>query len=196
VIVQQHVRLSIIRACALVIVVVSASGCGQPQSYLGSVTGTVTKDGEPVANMMLEFYPNSGGRPSLAVSDENGRFKALYLENQPGAKVGTHTIRYELGTGQLPDDITPAQMKRIIRPELCEGTVLSPTVVDVKLGENFFSLELVSETATEAEVTDGVDAGSVGTESSGTESSGTESLGTESLGTAEVVPMDQDQDED
>lgn len=119
-------------------------GCTpQPSLTLGKVTGTVFHNGQPVPNMSIEFHPVSGGRPSLAFTNQSGHFEAIYLANVPGAKIGEHTIRYELTPGEMKPDITPAEMLQIARPTLADGSQLSPTQVTVSQGENHFKFELI-----------------------------------------------------
>ncbi|EMB14552.1 carboxypeptidase regulatory-like domain-containing protein [Rhodopirellula europaea] len=119
-------------------------GCEpQPSSKLGQVTGTVFHDGVPVPNMAIEFHPVSGGRPSLAFTNDSGQFEAIYLANVPGAKIGTHDIRYELTPGKLAADISPAEMLEIERPKIANGAVLDLTRVTVKQGSNHFEFKLI-----------------------------------------------------
>ncbi|PHQ33741.1 hypothetical protein [Rhodopirellula bahusiensis] len=119
-------------------------GCEpQPSSTLGQVTGTVFHDGVPVPNMALEFHPVSGGRPSLAFTNDSGQFEAIYLANVPGAKIGTHDIRYELTPGKLASDITPAEMLKIERPTIANGAVLDLTRITVAQGNNHFEFNLI-----------------------------------------------------
>ncbi|KLU03763.1 hypothetical protein RISK_004170 [Rhodopirellula islandica] len=119
-------------------------GCeAQPSSKLGQVTGTVSQNGQPVPNMALEFHPVSGGRPSLAFTNDSGHFEAIYLANVPGAKIGDHTLRYELTPGKLSPDISPAEMLTIERPSIPEGAVLDQTQVTVEQGTNHFVFNLI-----------------------------------------------------
>ncbi|WP_168565393.1 carboxypeptidase regulatory-like domain-containing protein [Crateriforma spongiae] len=119
-------------------------GCTPPpSSTLGLVTGTVFYDGKPVPNLALEFHPVSGGRPSLAFTNERGHFEAIYLANVPGAVIGSHTIRYEMTPGELPADISPAEMLKVQRPDFVDDATLRPDEVRVLQGTNHFELRLV-----------------------------------------------------
>ncbi|QDV63244.1 carboxypeptidase regulatory-like domain-containing protein [Crateriforma conspicua] len=119
-------------------------GCTPPpSSSLGLVTGTVFFDGKPVPNLALEFHPVSGGRPSLAFTNERGHFEAIYLANVPGAVIGSHTIRYEMTPGELPADISPAEMLKVQRPDFADDATLRPDEVRVLQGTNHFELQLV-----------------------------------------------------
>jgi hypothetical protein len=119
-------------------------GCeSQDSSKLGKVTGTVFQNGQPVPNLALEFHPVSGGRPSLAFTNDNGHFEAIYLANVPGAKIGDHTLRYEMTPGKLAHDISPAEMLTIERPTIPHGAVLDPVKVTVARGANHFEFKLI-----------------------------------------------------
>ncbi len=102
-------------------------GCAEAERPLGMVTGRVTQDGEPVGNLCLEFHPTSGGRPSLAITNHNGEFTAIYLENVPGAKLGQHFIRYELAHPDPVGDATPEEFLALGRRSLGEGVRMVPT---------------------------------------------------------------------
>lgn len=85
---MQRFLLAIGLALALV-----AIGCshydGPP---LDEVTGTVTKDGKPLAGATLEFYPTVGGAPSYGKSNQAGEFKLRYSTGEFGAVAGTHRV--------------------------------------------------------------------------------------------------------
>jgi hypothetical protein len=70
-------------------------GCGRDLPPIGPLTGTVTLDGKPYANGSLMFTPTNGGRPSVAATDENGKFEAMYNLDTRGALIGPHTITFE-----------------------------------------------------------------------------------------------------
>ncbi len=66
-------------------------GCSRGGPEVVPIEGTVTHNGEPVPSLRVYFVPTDG-RPSWAISDQNGRFKLDYDAEHTGAKVGTHTI--------------------------------------------------------------------------------------------------------
>jgi hypothetical protein len=67
------------------------SGCGPGGPTVVPVTGVALRGGKPVANLYLNFVPETG-RPSWGVTDEAGRFKLNYTDDQDGAVVGKHKI--------------------------------------------------------------------------------------------------------
>src|SRR5262245_11032084 len=67
------------------------AGCTQGGPEIVPFGGTVTHNGQPVANVRITFQP-AQGRPSWAISDDNGRFALEYDAEHKGAKVDTHTV--------------------------------------------------------------------------------------------------------
>ncbi|MEO2018121.1 MAG: carboxypeptidase-like regulatory domain-containing protein [Fuerstiella sp.] len=92
-------------------------GCGgggpTDQPDLADVSGTVTLDGKPLANAMVEFSPDGEGRPSTGTTSSNGSYTLQYTANHSGAKIGVHSVTvsiagadedYEEGEGGTDDD--------------------------------------------------------------------------------------------
>ncbi|MCL4206743.1 MAG: carboxypeptidase regulatory-like domain-containing protein [Pirellulaceae bacterium] len=70
------------------------SGCsGSSSPPLGQVEGTVTLDGQPVAEARVYFSPVEGGRTSEALTDSSGRYVLQYSGTDAGAIVGEHVVR-------------------------------------------------------------------------------------------------------
>ncbi|MCA9127393.1 MAG: carboxypeptidase regulatory-like domain-containing protein [Planctomycetales bacterium] len=78
------------------------TGCGSDLPPLAPLTGKITADGKPYANGSLMFSPVAGGRPSVAKTDENGEFEAMYQLNVPGAIIGKHTVMFEAAGSDEP----------------------------------------------------------------------------------------------
>jgi hypothetical protein len=117
-------------ACAAILFgLASMAGCGSDEVQLGSVSGQVTKGGQPQANVWLEFKPEHG-RPSTARTDANGRYTLSYTGQKPGALVGRHKVR--LGTGGEVNGYGD------VKPE----TELRSEDVEVKPGSNTLNFEL------------------------------------------------------
>ena len=105
------------------------AGCSSDEVQLGTVSGQVTKGGQPQANIWLEFKPEHG-RPSTARTDAAGRYTLNYTGQKPGALVGRHKVR--LGTGGEVNGYGD------VKPE----TELHSEDVEVKSGSNTLNFEL------------------------------------------------------
>jgi hypothetical protein len=122
---------------------VAVTGCGPSTPDLGQVQGVLTMEGEPVANGSIEFVPVGGGRPSLALTDEQGKFTAYYLPNVPGAQLGEHRIRFEIARGKPGD---PGLERPGGRGKPKGEVVLEPQTIEVGEGENEVNFKLVEQT--------------------------------------------------
>ena len=79
---------------ALGFIMISLAGCGgagKDMPKLGTVTGTVTLDGQPLKGAKVQFVPNDS-RPSGAITDDQGKYQLIFNENTNGAAVGKHTF--------------------------------------------------------------------------------------------------------
>ena len=87
------------------------AGCGGGDDLeLGTVSGTITLAGKPLADARIEFQPEGSGSPSYGNTDEDGRYELLYSVGKPGAMIGKHlvrisTFRQEPGQGGPPKTI-------------------------------------------------------------------------------------------
>jgi hypothetical protein len=68
-----------------------APGCGSSGPRVVKVSGTVTRDGQPVNKLFLNFYPEHG-RPSWGVTDADGHYTLTYVRDGDGAVTGTHKV--------------------------------------------------------------------------------------------------------
>ncbi len=90
-------RLRDVGRCLFLIVPLMLVGCGTgdlPQ--LGTVTGRVVLNDEPLKNVEITFSPDNG-RPSYGRTNDDGRYELEYLNDTKGAKVGKHTISIRSG---------------------------------------------------------------------------------------------------
>ena len=74
---------------------VTVAGCGPAGPPLAVVEGTVTLDGEPVADAMVEFIPlTAEGSPSYSINktDQNGRFEMGYNAERAGVLPGKYKV--------------------------------------------------------------------------------------------------------
>ena len=76
--------------------VLCCAGCGTPN--FGTVEGTVTLDGVPLANASVAFYPTSGERSSSGTTDENGKYSLRHTKDITGAFIGEHRVTITVDT--------------------------------------------------------------------------------------------------
>lgn len=118
-------------------------GCGGGADLpdMGTVTGTVTLDGQPLPGVQVGFEPEgvTEGRPSMGTTDEQGNYELSYNAETKGAIVGMHTVR--VTTPQDAPDPT-GSFKDPIPPKFNRASTLKKEVV---AGENQIDLELTSK---------------------------------------------------
>ncbi len=71
------------------LVLVSLTGCGPSETV--PVKGTLLRGGKPLPNYALTFHPEKG-RPSVAVTDAEGKFEMVYTDKLRGVVRGKHKI--------------------------------------------------------------------------------------------------------
>ena len=78
---------------ALVFTVLSLAitGCGYRRPPQVKTSGTVTLDGEPVAEASLTFIPDSG-RPAMAVTNADGEFQVSSFGGNDGLPAGSYRV--------------------------------------------------------------------------------------------------------
>ena len=91
-------------------------GCGRRGDGFAyqPVSGVVTVDGNPAVNLTVAFAPQGisleSGRPSIGLTDSEGRYVAKTLDGVDGAAVGEHLI--SITAEQLDPDT-----HEVIQPE-------------------------------------------------------------------------------
>ena len=99
-------RNRVVAAVSIAVVAV-AVGCGDGvEDYpdMGTVTGTVTLDGKPLANAAVTFVPQGATRLSSASTDSDGYYELVYSVSKNGAKTGEHKVRISTYCDAGPDD--------------------------------------------------------------------------------------------
>ena len=125
------------RTCAVLFLLsfatVGSFGCGgADHPPLGAVSGTVTKDGEPVENLILFFKPDVG-RAASAVTDKKGFYRLEYVKGVSGTKLGPTIVLLEWPLGFKSPFAIPS---RYIGP----STELK---LDVVKGSNVFDIDII-----------------------------------------------------
>ncbi len=85
-------RTVLLAGVGLAVVCLFAAGCGSEGAPLSTVSGEVTKGGQPVANAMLMFIPQEKGAASAGQTDASGRFELKFSDGRPGALPGKHRV--------------------------------------------------------------------------------------------------------
>lgn len=122
------------------------AGCGggvDDYPDMGTVYGTVTLDGSPLADASVIFVPKeSGSRSSFGTTDSNGYYELTYSANMEGAKVGEHTVR--ISTFKSPDPNTEGDKgsKETVPNKYNSKTELTQTVEN---SSNEFNFDLTSD---------------------------------------------------
>lgn len=143
---KQQLDITVILAiCGMLLLNGCGSGAPSDTPDMGTVTGTVTLDGAPLKEALVQFSPESG-RGSVATTDEAGNYELIYTDSLMGAKVGKHIVRittFKAPEGNLEEnkDQQPVQ-KELVPPQYNKQSTLS---VDVKEGANTFDFELKSK---------------------------------------------------
>ncbi len=75
----------------VMLLVCTASGCGDGRPRRVPVSGQVVIDGQPLTTGAVRFYP-SDGRPATGEIDANGRFSLFTYEPGDGCPPGTHRV--------------------------------------------------------------------------------------------------------
>jgi len=120
-----------------------AAGCGGGGPDLGSVEGTVTLDGQPLANAIINFEPVEGGGPRSSYdgeTDESGHYVLHATASQKGAEPGDYTVHITLP--ELESDEPAAKTEVEIPAKYNTQSELKATVKD---GKNTFDWPLTSK---------------------------------------------------
>lgn len=86
---------------ALCLCLVGCSGGDDLGVELAPASGVVTLDGKPLANPVVNFFPDTG--PSgIGIGNENGEF-TITTNGQPGAPVGKCKITVTVSSGDIQE---------------------------------------------------------------------------------------------
>src|SRR5689334_16814315 len=115
------------------------AGCNSEKvPRLGKVTGTVTLDGQPVADARVSFEgANPGEPPSIGKTDASGNYELYYSRGHKGATIGEHPVI--ISTYEPANDDNP-QVKKETIPIKYNGK--SELKSAVKRGTNKIDFEL------------------------------------------------------
>ena len=150
--------LACVVACSLMCLV--CIGCGPDGPELGTVTGQVTMDGQPLTNGLITFTPEAGGRSSIGKTDANGQYTLIWVERE-GAEIGSHKVSVttikeaaaveEMGSDsdayaqQAMGDTSAYDQAEVTEPIPARYNVSTELVEEVTSGSNTIDLKLTSE---------------------------------------------------
>ena len=124
-------------------------GGGSDDLAIGTVSGKVTRNGQPVSGGSVSFVPiaspdrKMAGKPADGEIGADGTYKLSTYGKDDGAVIGKHRVTFVpppgvtiVDDGQLKEN-TPAAANPF------EGFVPTKTEVEVKAGANTIDIELV-----------------------------------------------------
>jgi hypothetical protein len=104
-----HARVTIpmpVLFCGLLLI----AGCGE-SSKMAEVSGTLTRNGNPVPYLTVHFVPFSG-RSSWGLADEKGRFSLKQDNKIEGAVVGMHKVWVDWRPRSPQEEMEPKNAKK------------------------------------------------------------------------------------
>jgi len=116
---------------------VTALGCSNRD--LGQVSGTVTLDGEPLADAMVIFTPMTGGRPAAGRTDAQGRYELIFDRAGAGAVHGEHFVEIRTADERILEDDSVEVIPERVPAKYNATSELRRTVEE---GSNVFDFEL------------------------------------------------------
>lgn len=127
-----HKKLLLFGLCWLSAAVLGCGGRAKDTPKLGTVTGIIKMDGQPLPKATVVFAPDNS-RQSGGTTNEQGKYELMFNGQLKGAAIGKHKVRITTGTAMEPQKI-PANYNY--------QTVLS---ADVKEGKNDINFDLKSK---------------------------------------------------
>ncbi len=136
----RHLTGRLVACCISTAAIIVSGGCGGGGTPVGSVSGTVTSQGQPVTEAQVSFRSSETGKGNIATLDSSGEF-AL----PEALEVGTYTVSVTPPAPPAPDmdagpQPPPKQYDNI--PREYRSELSSPLKAVVEEGENQFPFEL------------------------------------------------------
>ncbi|MEI7782399.1 MAG: carboxypeptidase-like regulatory domain-containing protein [Planctomycetota bacterium] len=117
-----------IAGLALAAALTGTLGCSSDGYTSAEVTGTVTHQGKPAANLWVQFShaePQGSGParlpPALGGTDSEGRYRLMRPRSKPGAPVGRYRVTFSIQDGAASAVPGDAVMKQSFDVEVGPG---------------------------------------------------------------------------
>jgi hypothetical protein len=135
-------------ASPLLLLPLLGAGCGPGLPLNDNVQGTVKMDGNPVANVRVEFLPQGGPEHNLpsswSMTDEKGYYRLTCENGKPGAVVAKHKVVILAGraaaTPEERESGGPAPRAGPTIPVTYSIASQTPLEVEVKADESTYDL--------------------------------------------------------
>jgi hypothetical protein len=135
------------------LVVVLASGCGQRFEFADKVEGTLTRNGQPLPDVHVEFVPDpaygADAPHSSGVTDAKGFFRLTRNDkSQPGAVIGSHQVLLYPGRQGRGNDRGDADAGKqapsaaLVIPSRYKSAAQTPLKVEVKKEQTTYDLQV------------------------------------------------------
>ncbi len=134
-------RPNIVGSLLMAVALLGLIGCGGGTQDLGTVSGTVTLDGEPLAGAEVVFQPEAG-RPSYGETDSQGRYRLMFAFQQPGAQIGSHRVMISTFDVIVDEDDQATEIPERLPPRYHRESELRE---EVSPGDNVINFDLQSE---------------------------------------------------
>jgi hypothetical protein len=130
------------QTAGLCLIALSGISCSDnSNSDIGLVSGTVTLDGEAYPKAQVIFTPKEG-RPSMGITDSDGKYQLIYLRDIKGANIGSHQVSISTVPEVTSDADDGPPFVEPIPAKYNRKTTLS---VQVEAGDNTHDFPLISE---------------------------------------------------
>ncbi len=101
---------------AVTATLIFVAGCGRSGPAVVPVTGVVKVNGQPMADVFVEFQPNKEGWGSRGKTGADGKFELFYRDGEKGAEAVKHKVK--ISTLVEQDDESKDPIKKKGRPEM------------------------------------------------------------------------------
>lgn len=122
----------------LVFALTVIAGCGSPKD-IGTVSGTVTIDGQPAEKGSITFMPMEGGNPSSGATIENGKYSASVWPGKSKVEIRVPKVVGETKLYNTPDSPVQQILTEVLPARFNDRTELE---LEVQLGKNEKNWEL------------------------------------------------------